>query len=118
MKNPLLWVAGAAATLVAVAFSKKASAQGAEPAFLPCSEPAPSGFPRVPAGFGNHKGKISFTASTMASEALSRELGDFQTFVDEDGETRGILVTWHCHNPGEGPPVGWHKGATLLDRTA
>lgn len=118
MTHPLVWIAGLAAGLLAVAFTKKAGAQvdPGSPAFRPCDGPAPSSFPPVPAGFGAHRGPVSSTASAKARLALSGTLGDFTTFVDDDGETRGILVTWHCHNPGEGKPVGWHKGATLMDK--
>lgn len=116
--NPLLWIASAAAGLVAIASAKKASAQTpAEPAIRPCDGPAPGAFPAMPAGFKAHSGPVTQTARAAARAALSGAFGSFSTFTDEDGATRGVLLTWHCHNPEEGvKPVGWHKGATLLDQ--
>lgn len=84
---------------------------GAVKQALICTGSPPTPFPSMPDGWQLHAGKVSKTAATSAALALKSGIGSFSSFLDEDGETRGLTVTWHCHEPN-----GWHKGVTLLDR--
>lgn len=78
-----------------------------------CASP-PGAYPALPAGWQQYRGAVSPTAAAEARSSLSLPMGATRTFVDEDGQVVGILVTWHCHEPEEGvTPIGWHKGATL-----
>jgi hypothetical protein len=84
-----------------------------------CGGSPPSAQPKVPAGFRIARTRATKTAIAEAKAALKLPLGSFTTFQDEDGVTRGILLSWHCHEPEEGvTPVGWHKGSTLCEPTA
>jgi hypothetical protein len=84
-----------------------------DPAGPLCTSP-PGAYPALPAGWQPYRGRVTPTAAAEARASLSMPMGASRTFVDEDGQLVGVLLTWHCHEPEEGvTPVGWHKGATL-----
>lgn len=113
-RKALLFFGGgiAAAAAAALAYLLRAPAEDETPI---CKQAPPSPQPGVPGGWRLYSGPVSATASAMARQALGLPMGSTETFVDDDGETLGVVVMWHCHDPAEGVrPVGWHKGATLF----
>jgi hypothetical protein len=112
--HPLLFLLPVAA--VTWLWSRRASAQGTTGL---CRSNPPGAQPVAPAGWALYRGDVSMTARSQARQALAQPLGTWLTFQDDGGETVGILLQYHCHEPEENVrPVGWHKGATLFRKVA
>ncbi len=72
---------------------------------------------KVPAGFGQVRGRVPAEASAKASELLaSTQFGEVTPFEASGKQYVGVKE-WHYHEPG-GPakPWGWHEGVTVLER--
>lgn len=116
MVLPIVLAGGAlVAMMLAAGSSKAAPAIGRRL----CDSPPPTPQPPFPAGFRIYRGPVDNVSSFNARGALSQGIGHFEEYRDESNRQLGILISWHCHEPESGlKPVGWHKGANILERVA
>lgn len=105
---------GAGALVGIFLFSKTSKAQSSVKL---CNTPPPSPQPVIPPGFSVFQGPVDAVSSAAARSALKNPLGHFEEFQDSAGRSLAVIVSWHCHEEGSGlRPIGWHKGANLLER--
>src|SRR5438105_14158986 len=71
----------------------------------------------IPPGYRRPKaGEVTPLVGKKAVEWLNKSPSDqlwLTTEFDDKGRHYKLRTEYHCHNPGERGPQGWHKGVTV-----